>query len=105
MREARLGLTSRGSTAPLGTGRRFFSISYSKRSETCGEGLQNCNGHFGHVRLALPAFHIGYLKLVIAILQEICKGCARVLLTEEERRAYLKQLRKPNIDNLRLRFS
>jgi DNA-directed RNA polymerase beta' subunit len=41
--------------------------------ETCGEGLQNCNGHFGHVRLALPAFHIGYLKLVMNILQNICK--------------------------------
>jgi DNA-directed RNA polymerase III subunit RPC1 len=43
--------------------------------ETCGEGLQNCNGHFGHVRLALPAFHIGYLKLVMNILQNICKVC------------------------------
>jgi DNA-directed RNA polymerase III subunit RPC1 len=69
--------------------------------ETCGEGLQNCNGHFGHVRLALPAFHIGYLKLVIAILQEICKDCARVLLTEPERRQFLKELRRPNIDNLK----
>lgn len=43
--------------------------------ETCGEGLQNCNGHFGHVRLALPAFHIGYLKLTMNILQNICKVC------------------------------
>lgn len=41
--------------------------------ETCGETLQQCNGHFGHVKLALPAFHIGYLKLTIAILQNICK--------------------------------
>lgn len=41
--------------------------------ETCGEGLSACNGHFGHVRLALPAFHIGYLKLVMGILQDICK--------------------------------
>ncbi|KAH8685994.1 hypothetical protein BGZ60DRAFT_396627 [Tricladium varicosporioides] len=69
--------------------------------ETCGEGLQNCNGHFGHVRLALPAFHIGYLKLIMNILQNICKECARVLLTETERRAFLKDLRKPGIDNLR----
>jgi DNA-directed RNA polymerase III subunit RPC1 len=45
--------------------------------ETCGEGLQNCNGHFGHVRLALPAFHIGYLKLTMNILQNICKVCYR----------------------------
>ena len=41
--------------------------------ETCGETLQMCNGHFGHVKLALPAFHIGYFKLTIAILQSICK--------------------------------
>jgi DNA-directed RNA polymerase III subunit RPC1 len=43
--------------------------------ETCGENLTNCNGHYGYVRLALPAFHIGYLKLVMAILQQICKVC------------------------------
>jgi len=41
--------------------------------ETCGLALQQCNGHFGHVRLALPAFHIGYLKMIITILHEICK--------------------------------
>ena len=41
--------------------------------ETCGDPLQLCNGHFGLVKLALPAFHIGYLKLTIAILQCICK--------------------------------
>ena len=41
--------------------------------ETCGETLQQCNGHFGHVKLALPAFHIGYFKMTINILQNICK--------------------------------
>ena len=40
---------------------------------TCGHNLDACNGHFGHVRLALPAFHIGYLKKTITILQNICK--------------------------------
>ncbi|PQE27543.1 hypothetical protein CJF30_00007878 [Rutstroemia sp. NJR-2017a BBW] len=69
--------------------------------DTCGDGLQNCNGHFGHVRLALPVFHIGYLKLIINILQNICKDCARVLLTDAERRHYLKELRRPGIDNLK----
>ncbi|TAQ83735.1 hypothetical protein B7494_g7938 [Chlorociboria aeruginascens] len=44
--------------------------------ETCGEGLRNCNGHFGH-------------------------NCARILLTETDRREYLKDLRRPGIDNLK----
>ena len=41
--------------------------------ETCGESLVQCNGHFGLVKLALPAFHVGYLKMVISVLQNICK--------------------------------
>ncbi|CZT45060.1 probable DNA-directed RNA polymerase III subunit RPC1 [Rhynchosporium secalis] len=84
---------------PLDT--RLGTSSKTGICNTCGEGLQNCNGHFGHVRLALPAFHIGYLKLTQMFLQNICKDCARVLLTESERRSFLKQLRVPGIDNLK----
>ena len=41
--------------------------------QTCGEPMQKCNGHFGYVKLALPALHIGYLKKIITVLQNICK--------------------------------
>lgn len=37
----------------------------------------------------------------MTILQNICKTCAKVLLTEQERRDFLKELRRPGIDNLR----
>lgn len=47
--------------------------SKSGKCATCQESLQNCTGHFGHVRLPLPAFHIGYLPFVRTILQDICK--------------------------------
>ena len=40
---------------------------------TCNEPLQVCNGHFGHVKLCLPVFHVGYFKKVVSILQSICK--------------------------------
>lgn len=42
---------------------------------TCQDVLANCTGHFGYVRLPLPAFHVGYLRFIISILQEICKVC------------------------------
>lgn len=58
-------------------------------------------GHFGHVRLPLPVFHIGYLKYIQSTLQNICKDCAKVLLEEQERRKTLKELRRPGIDNFR----
>lgn len=35
------------------------------------------------------------------MLQNICKDCSRILLDDNQRRLYLKQLRKPDIDNLR----
>ncbi|EAU36765.1 DNA-directed RNA polymerase III largest subunit [Aspergillus terreus NIH2624] len=69
--------------------------------QTCGLDLKACNGHFGHVRLVLPAFHVGYFKRVITILQEICKECSRILLPEGERRSYLREMRRPGLDNLR----
>ncbi|EOO01717.1 putative dna-directed rna polymerase iii subunit rpc1 protein [Phaeoacremonium minimum UCRPA7] len=80
---------------------RLGTSSKSGKCNTCLQPLQLCVGHFGHVRLALPAFHIGYLRFVMIILQNICKCCGRVLLTEPERRSFLKELRRPGIDNLR----
>ena len=71
------------------------------KCQTCGESLQACNGHFGHVRLVLPVFHVGYFKRVIGILQEICKECSHILLPEQERRIFLREMRRPGLDNLR----
>ena len=68
---------------------------------TCGLGLKDCNGHFGHVRLALPCFHYGYMKKIIEVLNCVCKECSRILLPEMERRASLKAVRKPGLDSLR----
>lgn len=68
---------------------------------TCHGNLASCHGHFGHVRLALPVFHVGYFKAIILVLQCICKNCAAVLLDENTKRAFLQDLRRPNIDNLR----
>ena len=60
--------------------------------ETCGSRLQDCPGHYGHIRLVLPVFHIGYLKPLLAVLQCICKTCARVLVPPAERPRLLRQM-------------
>ncbi|KAK4239951.1 hypothetical protein C8A03DRAFT_31967 [Achaetomium macrosporum] len=77
------------------------STNRESKCSTCHLGLQECPGHFGYVRLPLPVFHIGYLKYIQTTLQNICKDCAKVLLQEPERRQFLKELRRPGIDNLR----
>ncbi|AMD22835.1 HHR066Cp [Eremothecium sinecaudum] len=68
---------------------------------TCHGNLASCHGHFGHIKLALPVFHVGYFKATIQILQSICKTCAAILLSEEDKRQFLAELRRPGIDNLR----
>lgn len=67
---------------------------------TCHGKLATCQGHFGHIKLALPVFHVGYFKSIITILQNICKECSHLLLTESDKRKYMKDLRRPGIDNL-----
>lgn len=68
---------------------------------TCHGNLASCHGHFGHIRLVLPVFHVGYFKAIIQVLQCICKQCGAILLDEQTRRLFLEELRRPNIDNLR----
>ncbi|KAI9173203.1 DNA-directed RNA polymerase III subunit C1 (rpo31) [Blastocladiella emersonii ATCC 22665] len=66
---------------------------------TCGQKLADCPGHFGHLRLVLPLFHVGFFRAIITTLQNICKTCSRVMLEEKDRRAFLKKLRTP-MDNM-----
>ena len=53
--------------------RRMGTSSREYACETCGASGHSCSGHFGHVRLALPAFHCGYMKTVMSWLAQICK--------------------------------
>ena len=63
--------------------------------ETCGARLQDCPGHYGHIQLVLPVFHLGYFKPLIATLQCICKTCSRVLIAPEDRRKTMRQMNHP----------
>ena len=60
---------------------------------TCHRKLQDCAGHFGYIKLALPVFHIGFFRHTLHLLQCICKSCSRVLLDEPERRRQLSKMR------------
>lgn len=71
--------------------------------ETCGQRMSECVGHWGYIDLCVPVFHFGYFKITQTILQDICKGCSRVMLEETDRRSYLRKLRMPGLDGLQLR--
>ncbi|KAI5955618.1 RPO31 [Candida jiufengensis] len=80
---------------------RMGISSNASECQTCHGNLASCHGHFGHIKLALPVFHVGYFKSIISVLQCICKNCASVLLDHQSKRQFLTELRRPNIDNLK----
>ena len=38
---------------------RMGTIDRNFKCMTCNEGMAECPGHFGHIELAKPVFHIG----------------------------------------------
>ncbi|KAF8707772.1 DNA-directed RNA polymerase subunit beta', partial [Rhizoctonia solani] len=38
---------------------RLGTVDRNFKCQTCGEGMAECPGHFGHIELARPVFHIG----------------------------------------------
>ena len=79
---------------------RMGSSSKSVLCSTCNKRLNECVGHFGHVSLALPVFHAGYLRHTHQVLASVCKACARLLLPVEALDKYKKRLRRPQTDDL-----
>lgn len=57
----------------------------SSECVTCGLNNIHCVGHFGHITLAEPVFHMGYLTYVKKILSCICLKCSKLLIYKNEK--------------------
>lgn len=51
---------------------------------TCGLGSIKCPGHFGHIELAEPVYHIGYMQYIKKILSCICIRCSKILVNKND---------------------
>lgn len=61
---------------------RLGPIDRYKRCETCANNLSECPGHFGHIELAKPVYHVGFMKTVLSIMRCVCFSCSKILLDE-----------------------
>jgi DNA-directed RNA polymerase II subunit RPB1 len=76
---------------------RMGTIDRNFKCQTCGEGMSECPGHFGHIELARPVFHpgtsrsssyplsvcssltpLGFIVKVKKILECICVNCGKL---------------------------
>src|SRR5574344_2950127 len=54
------------------------------RCKTCGCKVDECPGHFGHIDLAMPVIHVGFIKDIKLMLESTCSKCGRLMLTPEQ---------------------
>ena len=50
------------------------------RCLTCTGTMNECPGHFGHIELAKPVYHIGFLTKTIKLLRCVCFYCSKMLI-------------------------
>ncbi|EFN79616.1 DNA-directed RNA polymerase II subunit RPB1 [Harpegnathos saltator] len=56
-------------------------IDRNSRCQTCAGNMTECPGHFGHIDLAKPVFHVGFLTKTIKILRCVCFYCSKLLVS------------------------
>ncbi|KAK2656914.1 hypothetical protein Ddye_009966 [Dipteronia dyeriana] len=77
--------TERGKPKPAGlSDPRLGTIDRKMKCDTCTANMAECPGHFGHLELAKPMFHIGFLKTVLSIMRCVCFNCSKILADEED---------------------
>uniref|UniRef100_A0A8B9NYN0 DNA-directed RNA polymerase subunit n=1 Tax=Apteryx owenii TaxID=8824 RepID=A0A8B9NYN0_APTOW len=55
-------------------------IERTGRCQTCAGNMTECPGHFGHIELAKPVFHVGFLGKTMKILRCVCFFCSKLLV-------------------------
>ncbi|KAL4220549.1 DNA-directed RNA polymerase II subunit RPB1 [Mactra antiquata] len=55
-------------------------IDRTARCQTCAGNISECPGHFAHIELAKPVFHIGFLTKTIKVLRCVCFYCSKLLV-------------------------
>ena len=82
---------------------RMGSTDKELRCETCHcENNDECPGHFGHIKLEKPVFHIGFISEVLRILKCICYNCNTLLIDDYDKYVELFKIKNPEERQLKV---
>ncbi|MCQ2816410.1 MAG: DNA-directed RNA polymerase subunit A' [archaeon] len=70
------------------------TVDKKEKCKTCGCNFEQCPGHFGHIKLEKPVYHVGYITQCRKILKCVCHYCSRVLRPAKDGKEKLEQIRK-----------
>lgn len=51
---------------------------------TCKNDVLNCVGHYGHIELAAPVYHVSMMNTLLKVLRCVCFFCSRLLVDMHE---------------------
>ncbi|PWN27773.1 beta and beta-prime subunits of DNA dependent RNA-polymerase [Jaminaea rosea] len=72
---------------------RLGTVDRNFKCQTCGEGMAECPGHFAHVELARPVYHIGFINKVKKILESVCVHCGKLKADQYTNPRFAEDLR------------
>ena len=53
-------------------------VDRASKCQTCASDSAGCPGHFGHIELAKPVFHVGFLTKCVKMLRCVCFFCSKL---------------------------
>ena len=63
---------------------RMGPIDLNTLCPTCNQTCDICPGHFGHIELAEPVFHIHFFQIIQKLLRCICWKCSNLLINPSD---------------------
>lgn len=57
--------------------------------------MVDCPGHFGHIELARPVYHVGLIDAVRQVLKVVCFNCSRLMINCTTERASIAKISHP----------
>ena len=48
--------------------------------------MNDCPGHFGHIELAKPVYHIGFFNKTLRVLRCVCFYCSKLLVDKHNKK-------------------
>lgn len=63
---------------------RLGTLEPGQKCLTCGNTSARCPGHFGHIELAEPVFHIAFIDNIYKLLLMTCRSCSRLKIPQDD---------------------
>lgn len=77
---------------------RMGVLDHAKKCPTDQLDNRQCPGYFGHIELAMPVFHIQYMKYILQTLKCVCWRCSKLLISPDDHELRKILLKKKGVN-------